>query len=354
MRAPGKKIAYFIKGFFFIHPRLKGGNRMIGRHLCTAVGSVLSLFAVAALLLIPGCYEEEMSSQGSTVKNPAQTNTVIGKPLPQRGKQKLAAAPTSAVFGMIYINTTDNREYIYDGAQWVPHDQTVDDYYRSIDSMKTRMPAEEVFPTGPPLPSPTGAHGKHAAFVCKTCHVVGGVFSFDPIGAAVAPSPTPLPSFNASTKTCSNVACHGVPAGTFSYYFPGNETDADGYPIPELKTVHYGGSMAASTPSWYATGVGCSACHGNPPANGSDGSNAWHSGFHANNQNVGAIPPNACELCHNDPYKPFGTWVPIAFSAVGTDGKYHGTQINPSAASRHSDGTATVYAKFVSQCFGCH
>ena len=35
----------------------------------------------------------------------------------------------------------------------------------------------------------------------------------------------------------------------------------------------------------------CTACHGNPPANGSDGSNAWHSGFHANNQNVGATGP---------------------------------------------------------------
>jgi hypothetical protein len=133
--------------------------------------------------------------------------------------------------------------------------------------------------------------------------------------------------------------------------------DADGYPIPVLKTVHYGGGTTPQlTPSWYtAPGTaGCTTCHPNPPANGSDGSNAWHSSFHANNQNVGSINPNACELCHNDPTKPYGTWVPIAFSSVGTDGKYHGYQINSLAAAQHANGTASVNAKFVSQCFGCH
>jgi hypothetical protein len=31
---------------------------------------------------------------------------------------------------MIYINTTDNREYIFDGSDWVPHDNSVDEFYR--------------------------------------------------------------------------------------------------------------------------------------------------------------------------------------------------------------------------------
>jgi hypothetical protein len=329
---------------------------MIGRHLCIAVGSVLSLFAVAALLLIPGCYEEKSSSQGSTAITPTLTTTEKLKPLPQRGKQRLAAAPTYAVFGMIYINTTNNREYIYDGSQWVPHDKTVDDYYISIESRKAKLALApgEVIPTGIP-PIPTGAHGlpgyvtggptQHGKYECKVCHLVGGVLAFDPDGPAVAPG-NPLPSFDAITKTCSNVACHGVPSGTFSYYFPGNEMDPDGYPIPELKTVTVYGNSGGTTPSWYATGsVACSACHANPPRNGTDGSNAWHSGFHANNQNVGPIGPNACELCHNK-YEN-NVFSPIAQSSNGV-----GTAILIPAL--HGNGVYDVVARFRSQCFGCH
>jgi len=327
---------------------------MIGRHQCSSVRSFLSLIAVVALLLIPGCYEDELSSQGTTVKNPPQTTAAPVKALPQRGKQRLAAAPTSAAFGMIYINTTNNREYIYDGAQWVPHDQTVDDYYSSTDSRKARLPASEVFPTGT-LPTPTGAHGlpayvaggptQHGKYECRVCHLVGGVFAFDPNGPAVAPG-KPLPSFDAITKTCSNIACHGVPAGTFSYYFPGNETDADGYPIPELKTVAVLGNSGGTTPSWYATGsVACSACHANPPRLGTDGSNAWHSGSHANNQNVGPIGPNACELCHNKFAN--NVFSPIAQSSNGV-----GTAILIPAL--HGNGVYDVIARFRTQCFGCH
>ena len=331
---------------------------MVHWRLCTAVGSVLSLFAVVALLLIPGCYEEEVSSKGSTVQNPTQATAASAKALPKRGKQKLAAAPVSAAFGMIYINTTTNREYIYDGAQWVPHDQTVGEYYRSLDSRMTRLPASEVFPTGT-LPTPTGAHGlpasvaggptRHGKYDCKVCHLVGGVFAFDPGGPAVAPG-NPLPSFDVSTKTCSNVACHGVPAGTFSYYFPGNETDADGYPIPELKTVNVLGNSGGTTPSWYATGsVACSACHANPPRNGTDGSNAWHSGSHANNQNVGPIGPNACELCHNrlqnNIYSPIAQSTGVGAATVGT------AILIPAL---HGNGAYDVVARFRTQCFNCH
>ena len=321
---------------------------MIGRHLCTAVGSVLSLIAVVALLLIPGCYEDELSSQGTTVKTPPQTTAVKVKPLPQRGKQRLAAAPTSAAFGMIYINTTNNREYIYDGAQWVPHDQTVDDYYSSTDSRKARLPESEVFPTGT-LPTPTGAHGlpayvaggptRHGKYECRVCHLVGGVFAFNPNGPAVAQG-KPLPNFDVSTKTCSNVACHGVPAGPFSYYFPGGDGE------PELNTVTVTGNDGGTTPSWYATGsVACSACHPNPPRNGTNGSNAWHSGSHANNQNVGPIGPNACELCHNRLQN--NIYSPIAQSSNGA-----GTAILIPAL--HGNGIYDVVARFRTQCFGCH
>ena len=329
---------------------------MVGRHLSSAVGSVLSLIVVAALLLIPGCNEEEMSSQVSTVKSPTQSSTANVKSLPKRGKQGLAAPPTYAVFGMIYINTTDNREYIYDGAQWVPHDQTVDAYYQTITSRKTRLALSQVISTDTtPIPDVPGAHGipsyvsggptKHGKYECKVCHYVGGVLMFDPSGPAVAPG-MPLPSFNVSTKTCSNVACHGVPTGTFSYYFPGNEMDADGYPIPELKTVTVYGNSDGTTPSWYATGSGaCSACHLNPPRLGTNGSNVWHSGSHANNQNVGPIGPNACELCHNKYENTI--YSPIAQSVNGV-----GTVIL--IPELHGNGVYNVVARFRTQCFGCH
>ncbi len=217
---------------------------------------------------------------------------------------------------------------------------------------------DEVCVVGDPACTPTGAHVKHTP-VCSVCHSVAGRLAFDPNGPAYRTG-LPTPSFDATAKSCSNVACHAVSPGTFSYYFPGDEVDADGYPIPVLKTVNYGGGTPSSTPNWYTTGQTCSACHGNPPANGSDGSNAWHSSYHANNQYVGPINPNACELCHNDPTQPYGTWVPIALSAVGADGKYHGYQINTAivnnkaAAAQHANGTASVLAQFRTQCFGCH
>ena len=195
--------------------------------------------------------------------------------------------------------------------------------------------------------TPTGAHAKHTS-TCAVCHAVAGRLAFQVGGPAYGAgwtSSQPRPAFDPVAKTCSNVACHGVPAGTYSYYFPGNEMDADGYPIPELKTVSYGGTMSAATPSWYATGSAtCTACHGNPPANGSDGSNAWHSGNHANNQNVGPTPPNACELCHN---LPSNVNSPIVQSVNGA-----GTVILQPGF--HATGAVNVNARFRSQCFGCH
>jgi hypothetical protein len=334
---------------------------MIGRHLFLALRTVLSLIAVAAFLFIPGCYEEEVSSKGTTVNSPAQTTAAPVKALPKRGKQKLAAAPAYAVFGMIYVNTTENREYIYDGAQWVPHDQTVDAYYETIASRKTRLALSQVIPTGTtPIPDVPGGHGlpghvsggptKHGGYECKVCHYVGGVLMFDPNGPAVGQG-KPLPTFDATNKTCSNVACHGVPSGTFSYYFPGNEMDEDGYPIPDLKTVNVLGNSGGTTPSWYATGsVACSACHANPPRFGTDGSNAWHSGYHANNQNVGPTQPNACELCHNR-LNTNNTYSAIAQSS-GVGAATVGTAIL--IPGLHGNGVFDVVARFRQQCFGCH
>jgi hypothetical protein len=183
-------------------------------------------------------------------------------------------------------------------------------------------------PTDPAC-TPTGAHAKHTS-VCSVCHFVAGRLAFDPNGPAYASwTPgQPRPAFNATTKTCSNVACHGVPAGTFSYYFPGG----DGEPV--LNTVNYGGPATQVTPAWNSTGTTCSGCHPNPPRNGSDGSNVWHSGYHGGQGPTGAY--NQCQFCHPD--------------ATGSNGA--GTAItNPTL---HGNGTANVQARFTSACFGCH
>jgi hypothetical protein len=320
---------------------------MICNRFYSIVGTVLTFIGVTAFMLVPSCGSNKEGSQESGSATSSQVN-----------KHVVPGAPENALFGQIFRSPYDKRTWIYDGRQWVPHDRTVDEYYTQLNTpnghaVVRSMTQDEVKSAPCTTADGTGAHPKHAGFDCKTCHMVGGVMCFNPAGPAVAAG-QPAPLFDATAKSCSNVACHSVQAGTFSYYFPGDEMDADGYPIPELKTVSYGGASASITPSWYSTGAGCTACHGNPPANGSNGTNTWHSGFHANNQNVGAINPNACELCHNDPTKPLNTWVPVAFSSVGADGKWHGYQINSNAITQHANGTATVYAKFVSQCFGCH
>jgi hypothetical protein len=43
-------------------------------------------------------------------------------------KKWLPAEPTEATVGQVYFNTTDKREYIYNGEEWVPHDASIDTY----------------------------------------------------------------------------------------------------------------------------------------------------------------------------------------------------------------------------------
>ena len=184
-----------------------------------------------------------------------------------------------------------------------------------------------------PSCTPTGAHGKHDAFDCKECHFVGGRLAFKVSGLAYGSgwtSAKPRPGFDATpgVKTCSNVACHGVPAGTFSFYFPGG----DGEPV--LNTVNVYGNTTGVTPSWYATGSTCTGCHPNPPRNGTDGSNVWHSGNHGNQGPTGAR--NQCQFCHPD--------------ATGSNGV--GTAITSPAL--HGNGVYNVQASFTSACFSCH
>lgn len=300
--------------------------------------AVCCFFAfIPTLFLVTACGEITTSSNGS----PGGSSTVAKEAdlgsLPKRGKPRLSVPPAKAVFGMIYTNTVYGRDYIFDGAIWVPHDGTVDAFYSTIRPVKSSaMIASEVCTDGDPSCTPTGAHGGpttqpsgHYAFDCRVCHKVGGRLSFDNGGPAYAVG-RPAPSFDATAKTCSNVACHGISPGVFSYYFPGG----DGEPV--LNTVNYGGSTTAVTPSWYSVGSSnCAACHGNPPANGSDGSNVWHSGYHGGGGPTS--PLNQCQFCHPD---------------ASSSGNGIGDTITN--ASLHANGAVNVQVTFKSSCFGCH
>jgi len=169
--------------------------------------------------------------------------------------------------------------------------------------------------------SPIAAHPKHAFTTCATCHVCDGVVEFNPSGPAVVAG-QPAPAFDASSRSCTNVGCHGITPGTFTYYFP------DGTGEPELLTFSYGGTPRP-TPSWLTTGLGCTGCHDNPPRNA-----YWHSGTHAGQGPTGAA--NQCQLCHPD--------------ATGANGV--GTAITNPAL--HGNRQIEVQPQFRSSCFGCH
>lgn len=192
--------------------------------------------------------------------------------------------------------------------------------------------------------APTGKHGKHQAIQCATCHQCAGTVSFD---AAVA---GPGATFDATTKNCSSIACHGVAAGTFTY-------STWDYGLDQLVNVSvpYGGSAGTGQPNWYAasTGGGCDACHGYPPKyNGV--AYWWHSGQHGTTISNG----NTCQLCHPDAtgayvYAPYtsSTGGLITSCAPGTYCAAPGTITVP---SRHGNGVVDVTPGWNSRCSGCH
>ncbi len=194
-------------------------------------------------------------------------------------------------------------------------------------------------PDGAAYPNISGKHAQHMqinGITCVACHArssnqhFNGVVDvvFDPSGPAVAAG-LPVPAFDSTAKSCSNIACHIVSAGTYSYYFP------DGTGTPVLNTVNVYGNTGGTTPSWYSAVSSCTACHGDPPRNGTDGSNVWHSGYHGGQDPTGAY--NQCQLCHPDASSPG--------NGIGD------TITNPLL---HANGTYNVQPTFSSPCFNCH
>ena len=55
-------------------------------------------------------------------------------------KRWLPAEPADARVGQVYFNTTDKREYIYNGQEWVPHDASIDTYVLKKSNI-TKTPA---------------------------------------------------------------------------------------------------------------------------------------------------------------------------------------------------------------------
>jgi hypothetical protein len=293
--------------------------------------NALSVLGVAVLALASGC-------SGNVPAEPAASGT--------------DAFPSLAAFGELRTSSTTGSEYIFDGAEWVPHDATVEAYYEARDLLLAGATprSKAVVSNAPDYCATAGicassqGHKTHGAFLndCDNCHRMDWAVSFEllwfdqPVNpttgqprpayiqpTAANPNP-PMPTivdWNLGQGTCSNVACHGVKAGTFSYFFP------DGSGEPAFNTVDFGGTYA-TTPSFHTTGNSCVACHANPPRNG-----VWHSGQHAGGP---AAATNQCQFCHPD--------------ALGTNGR--GTTITN--LSLHINGTVNVQARFKSSCFGCH
>jgi hypothetical protein len=292
---------------------------MTPRELRAPVRGLLSVVVGVGLLLVGGCAgQDEAASPREPVSKSARARKI----------PRLASAPTSARLMQVYFNTSNGREWIYDGARWTPHDQTVDDFYKGLEraSERRQLGAEASSALTVPF-SPNGAHARHGAYDCVSCHLVGG----SPCLSAALPGSDPgrpPPTFDATAKTCSSVACHGAYSGNFTYsYWDWGIDDS------VTVTVPYSGSGGAA-PSWYSTGTTCSSCHGNPPAPVGN----WHSPTHASTMPTG----RNCEICHPD-----------ATSAV-VGGRTVGVSIKAASAILHANGVANVQAKFTSKCFGCH
>jgi predicted CxxxxCH...CXXCH cytochrome family protein len=181
-------------------------------------------------------------------------------------------------------------------------------------------------------------HRVNGGTTCNDCHCTGAgcvspnvhLLAFAP--RAIAPG-RPLPTFDLATQTCSNVACHMVPAGTFTYWSMGGDGE------PAEAQVSYGG-VPVTTPNWDSATTGsCRACHTAPP---SPAAGAWHSGQHGSTAAM-----NDCSLCHPDVVLVNGA---LEISTATTCGPTR----TASCAALHRNGVVDVTPRWSSRCFGCH
>lgn len=212
-----------------------------------------------------------------------------------------------------------------------------------VASTSAAVTQERVIPTGEAC-TPTGKHVEHGSFACATCHQCPGTVSFDPALAGANAA------FDATTKSCSSVACHGFPAGTYTYYtWDWSIEDVVAVTIP------YGGEAGSGAASWYSeSGATCDGCHGYPTTY--QGTvRAWHSGVHGSSFTQKG---NACQLCHPHVSGAYVYASHVATSgglisscAPGTFCSAPGTILDPTL---HRNGTVDVSPAFRSDCFNCH
>ena len=215
-----------------------------------------------------------------------------------------------------------------------------------------------------PTNSGTGVqvHADHASqnIACKTCHLVGGVVQFDPAGPAVMPgtyqvnsagkvtailNQAQVPTYDPTHGTCSNIYCHWVKPGTFTYY--DNSLGAN-------NTVPYGTPLPATTPDWYSTAgpsASCTGCHGYPPYTAPNQyvwHSSWHGGVNINSSlNPDFMQANYCSTCHPDVHT-------VVNGTIGTAGAQLVTTItNP---SMHNNGVVNVdeSGQGYGSCVYCH
>jgi trimeric autotransporter adhesin len=189
------------------------------------------------------------------------------------------------------------------------------------------------------IPCHNGGPASHAKTVTADGHFGPATVTIDPQYSFTTGG---VPAYDAVGKTCSNVSCHSVPAGTFSYYFPGG----DGNPL--LNTVPFGG-ISHQTPVWTTTGAQCIACHDNPPYSAPN-QYVWHSGWHGgvnliSSSNPDVLGYNKCDLCHSD----------VISTITGTPGTATAQMTTTiTDINKHRNGVADVQGKFEQRCFGCH
>ena len=88
----------------------------------------ISLISGAMLLFGPGC-------GSSTDSGDPQGTSADANYAP-----KINGTSQKTLVGQIYQDAATGREWIYDGAQWVPHDDTVDEYYEFLKTVKKTPP----------------------------------------------------------------------------------------------------------------------------------------------------------------------------------------------------------------------
>jgi len=188
-------------------------------------------------------------------------------------------------------------------------------------------------------------HIKHQNYMndCKACHdltnsfTASATFFKDNTKGAFLPG-GPNPAFTPSgswntpktnvAASCSNIACHSISAGTYTYYIWD-------WGAEELVPISYNyGGMSGATALWQDNpATNCNSCHAIPPI----ANKQWHSGRHIPFSKAG----DYCETCHPD-----------AKSSTAPDGTIISNYIT--APSQHGNGVLNVVAKFKSYCFGCH